>query len=417
MNKFRYPGEFEKQDAVILCWPGEEYPVRGYNVYDVYVEVVENILPHAEVIINCGIEGSLERCRERLTASGVDISRIRFTQFEDNLSWARDYGPDILVDSEGNRRLINFNFNTYQEETDSCETALAAKKIAPHMAIELDCLDILDSPIITEGGNKEFNGNGVLMTIEDTEVTKRNPGYTREEIEGEYKRLFNLDKVIWLENPGYDDEDRLSGALDCVEGVDIYRSASANGHIDEMCRFVGEDTILLAHVSPEEAEGLKSAQITKDRLERSYEILKGETTAEGKPFSIVRIPCPEPIYLTLDGEDNYYHEWFGVYESQKALGLIGDTLRDGSQVPSGPLTVQPALSYCNFLILNDVVLSQCYYREGMPLRVKEKDEEAARVLGELFPERRIIPIDTTALNIMGGGIHCITKNISYAKKR
>ncbi|PES94211.1 hypothetical protein CN491_17695 [Bacillus cereus] len=40
----------------------------------------------------------------------------------------------------------------------------------------------------------------------------------------------------------------------------------ANGHIDEMCRFVGENTIILAEVTDEEAEESNSAKITKKCL-------------------------------------------------------------------------------------------------------------------------------------------------------
>lgn len=36
-----------------------------------------------------------------------------------------------------------------------------------------------------------------------------------------------------------------------------------------------------------------------------------------------------------------------------------------------------------------MVIGQKYYEEGMPAKVKEKDEEALRVLQAAFPDRRI----------------------------
>jgi len=69
------------------------------------------------------------------------------------------------------------------------------------------------------------------------------------------------------------------------------------------------------------------------------------------------------------------------------------------------------LSYCNFLIANDVVLAQKYYEAGMPERIKQKDEEALRVLQVAFPSKRIVQINTLPLNLYGGGIHCHTRNI------
>lgn len=40
--------------------------------------------------------------------------------------------------------------------------------------------------------------------------------------------------------------------------------------------------ILLAEVTEEEASKLESMRITKGRLDKAYEILKGETDADGK---------------------------------------------------------------------------------------------------------------------------------------
>ncbi|MDZ4910825.1 agmatine deiminase family protein, partial [Clostridium perfringens] len=124
---------------------------------------------------------------------------------------------------------------------------------------------------------------GVLMAIEDTEVRKRNPKYSKEQIEEEFKKLFNLKKVIWLPYPSFEDEEVYDGVLDIIDGNPVFRSLSANGHIDEMCRFVGENTVLLAEITEEEAEELESARITKERFDQAYEILKNETDAEGNP--------------------------------------------------------------------------------------------------------------------------------------
>ncbi|MDM5259321.1 agmatine deiminase family protein [Bacillus toyonensis] len=407
-NKFRYPGEFEPQDSVMLCWVSEAEAAKGYNAQQVFIEVIKNLVDEVQVYVNCGIEGSLQICKEQLAKNGVDIEKIIFTQFKDTLNWARDYGADIIVDSDGNKRLINFNFNTYGMEDENGVAALDAKKIALHHAIELGCTDIVNSKLITEGGNKEFNGNGVLMTIEETEVYKRNPSYTKEQVEEEYKQLFNLDKVIWLPHSSFDDEEVYDGILDIVDGEPVFRSLSANGHIDEMCRFVGKNTIILAEVTDEEAEELNSAKITKERLDLAFDILSKETDAEGNPFDIIRIPTPEPIYLTAVPGDEIYEIW----QCYKVIENIGDTLRDGTPFPTGKIKMQPALSYCNFLILNKIVLGQKYWKEGLSEKIKEKDEQTQKVLEEVFPDRKVIMIDTIALNILGGGIHCITKNVA-----
>lgn len=196
---FRYIGEFEKQKAVMLCWADVPFSAEGYDVHEVYVQVIKNIMTEAQVYINCGIEGSMARCKDVLKRNNIDIEKIHFTQFEDELHWARDYGPDILVDNCGNKRLISFNFNSYGMRDPQDAVAVLAKNMASQMARELGCTDIRESLLITEGGDKEFNGAGICMAIEQTETVKRNPSFTKAQIEAEYKRLFHLKKVLWIE--------------------------------------------------------------------------------------------------------------------------------------------------------------------------------------------------------------------------
>ena len=267
-NHFRYVGEFEKQKAIMICWADVPFSAKGYNVHEVFVQVIKNIMTQAEVYVNCGMEGSLARCKDVLARNNIETAKIHFTQFADELHWARDYGLDLLVDPCGNKRLIHFNFNCYGARDTQNPVSLLAKNIAPHMAIEVGCTDIIESPLITEGGDKEFNGAGICMAIERTEVEKRNPSLTKEQIEAQYKRLFGLEKIIWIPEASYEDEDIFDGPLDIVDGKPIYRSLSANGHIDEICRFVDENTVLLAEVTEAESVKLPYANITKKRLDR-----------------------------------------------------------------------------------------------------------------------------------------------------
>lgn len=79
--------------------------------------------------------------------------------------------------------------------------------------------------------------------------------------------------------------------------------------------------------------------------------------------------------------------------------------------------MQPALSYVNFLILNNIVIAQNYWEEGRPESIRERDKQALAVLQEVFPDRKIVPFVSTALNIRGGGVHCATKNVGKASKQ
>lgn len=406
--KFRAPGEFEKQDAVAVFWPKVKEPITGYDAFKPYTEVIKELTAVVEVYVNCGTEGTIHTCRECLKEADVDMSKVHISQCPDDTSWARDYGPDVVVDDHGHKRLIAFRFNTYGQAEPDFPMSVRGTNMGPHMGIEMGIRDIVFSDIFTEGGDREHNGQGVMMAISDTEGRKRNPNMPLEEVEAEFKRVYNLEKLIWLPLPTYDDESIFEGPLDIINGKKVYRSASANGHIDEMCRFVSADTILLAEVTEEEAAELNSARITKERLDQCYEILKKETNVDGKPFNIVRMPVPEPIYIDSQPGDWTNSNFGSLFSDEETF------MDDGSPMPKGVITIVPALSYCNFLIVNDLVLAQKYWKEGMPEKIKQKDEAALAVLKQVFPDRKVIALDTIALNIRGGGIHCITKNVGAA---
>ena len=411
---FYFTAEFDRRKAVCIFWPRTVEPVKGYNAHKVIAEFTKILQDEGDVelYINCGHEGTIDNVRTALKAAGADIEKIHFTQFPDLTNWARDYGPDLLVDGKGNTQLVSFNFNVYGQAAPDFPMSVLGTNMNAHMALHMGCRDFVVPNIFSEGGDRGINGKGVLMTIENTEVTKRNPNMTREQVEQAFKDALNLKKIIWLPFPTYDDEGILDGPMDIIDGKPIYRSLSANGHIDEMCRFVNANTVLLTEVDEEEASRLNSSRITKERLDMAYEVLKNSTDADGNPINIVRIPAAEPIYIeTVPGE--WLRDTWGKRFDD---GNDNTTLADGSPMPkdTDPITVQPALSYCNFLVCNNVVLAQRYWKEGLPLSIKERDEKAKQVLESVFPDRKVIALDTIALNIMGGGIHCMTKDIPVA---
>ena len=406
-NTFRYAGEFEEQEAVIVGWPRIIQPVKGMFTEGVMVQVVKALIGQVEkVIVNCGWPGTYDRCRELLTESGVDLKDITITQMPDMMHWARDYGPDIMKNDKGEMRLVHFRFDMYGMGEEDSEMSTLCHKYAPHMAAELGCFDIVSSCLISEGGDKEFNGAGVMMAIEETEVAKRNGSMTRDEVEAEFKRVFDLKKVIWLPKCHWEEEPSTIGVLDYVDGKPVYRSGSANGHIDELARFVDKNTVLLLEVDEEEAKSLESARITKERCDMAYEVLKNETDAEGTPLNIIRIPAPIPEYVVTTPEDWTNRTWGRRFaENEAAL------LDDGTPMPEGEIIMQPTISYINYLVCNRVVIAQCYWREGKPEAIRQRDEEAMAALRKAYPGRTIVPIYSMDLNIRGGGIHCATKNI------
>lgn len=425
-HNYRAVAEFEPQDSVILSWPPDVESCRGENVETVMTEVVKALVSRVSVIVQCYYP-SIEHAKEILEAAGVDTSKIRFVRYQSEdlideeigdlyveTTYPRDYGAEIVMDNDGNRAVIDFD-NAYYCTAGSNRYTREATAIQSfgrwHASLEgID--DIIFTRLISEGGDREFNGKGLMMCVEDTEVRKRNPNLHKSEVEKEFKRLFNVEKVIMLPLPTFDDEDHFAGAIPGPDGKwTAFRSSSANGHIDEMCRFVNEDTVLLAEVTEEEAAASEMDRINKERLDMALEILKNTTTVDGKPLNIIRIPVAAPYFVEIDERDLLHSIWMDT------RGDVGDVMPDGTPFPEGKMTVLHAMSYCNFLITNGAVLGQKFWREGMPEEIRKKDQQAREVLQKCFPDREIIQINTLPLNLLGGGIHCGTHQIPSSSRR
>jgi agmatine deiminase len=134
-------------------------------------------------------------------------------------------------------------------------------------------------------------------------------------------------------------------------------------------------------------------KISYERLEENYRILKNARDQDGKPFKIIRVPVPEMI--TRQGTVN---------RNDSAL------IKNNKLPPEGgKVTVFIATSYLNFLVTNDIVLMASYWKPGRPEVMRQKDQQAEKILKQAFPRRKVIALNVEVLNESGGGIHCATQ--------
>ena len=209
-------------------WIPDAYQMKGYDNSRSCAEIVKALQEFGGVTlhINCGAEGVLERAKSSLAEKGVDTADIRFVQFADPNFYVRDNGPTVMVDDRGGRILINPNWSYYGTLPPDDPYCVQSRIAAVQMGVSLGIFDVVNSDVVSEGGDREFNGQGVMMCIEDTEVRKRNPGLTKEQVEAEFKRLYNVEKIIWIPQPLLEDDDFRMGPLEYRDGVPYLGPAS-----------------------------------------------------------------------------------------------------------------------------------------------------------------------------------------------
>ncbi len=401
-NNFRQAAEYEPTEAVWLLYPQVTHK-KSESITAVTLQIIQALAPYTKikfVVPNDSIEALAKNI---LPANLLKSNTVTLLKFPYREFWARDFGPSFLVNDKGEKAMADFMFNTWGYNDTSSAEAKTDEKLDEAIANYYK-IPIISTNIVTEGGDHEVNSKGTLLLVEAVEK-HRNPGQTLDEIAKEFKRVLGVTKIIWLKQGVRDDDNSTFGKIEGPAKKMFYTVLTTNGHVDEFARFVNDSTILLAWVKPEDRTSGVEIESQK-RMEVNFNILKNATDQDGKPFKIIKVPMPYPVLNTLQPGD-------GVYDVLSQL-----TFTDGSKFPQGKtIDVIAAASYLNFLIANKVVLMAKYWQPGLSNEIKKRDEEAFNIIQNAFPDKKIISINTLAVNLGGGGMHCITINEPKAFKK
>eukprot|EP00736_Rhodelphis_marinus_P000522 Rmarinus@m.4409 len=395
----RVPAEFEPQDAIWLSWPTYENK-RGLPVEDVHASIIKALSSHVQVHVLVENVETQTSVLSYLHARGVPIGHITFVHMKYGADiWMRDFGPYFVRRSSGTERnleVVSFRFNCWGYESEDSDTAKQMYEVAAQCArhVGVACSRVGH---VSEGGSRETNGDGVMILCEAVEK-HRNPGCSREDIEKRFRDALGMHTFIWMESGVVEDDHASSGPITIPDGRKVYPAIATGGHTDEFVRFVSKDTVLLGEVTEFEARRCPLAAETRRRMERNFEILRQARGADGKPFNIVRVPFPETLVKEVGPGDGVYD-----YLSQISYRAGAPPFPKGENI-----WVFYAASYLNFLVSNGVVVMPRYYRPGRFESIRSRDEWAQTILQTQFPSHDIVAIDVDAINLGGGGIHCVT---------
>lgn len=340
---FRMPAEWEPHEATWIAWPHNrtDWPGKLAAIGWVYGEIVRKIASGEVVRIIVKSESHEERARRVLTRVGVDLSRVEFFLFETNRGWTRDFGP-VFVRCGGERpkvAITRFRFNAWARYPDWEKDDAIPERIAETLGLCLFCAKSQGRDIVLEGGGIDVNGRGTLITTEecflDRTTQVRNPGLGRKEIEYALRDYLGVTNVLWLGRG--------------IAGDDTH------GHIDDVCRFVMPDTVVLCREDNPQDVNYRSLEENRERLE-------GMRLEDGSRIEVISLPMPEPLYL------------------------------DGQRLPA---------SYVNFYISNAAVL--------VPTFNDPKDRTALGILAEIFSDRLVVGIHAVDLVLGLGTLHCLTR--------
>jgi agmatine deiminase len=339
MPNYRMPAEWEPHAATWIAWPHHEpdWPGKFEPIPWVYAEIVRALHVHERVEILCHTEAVREDAAAKLAAHHVDPAGYRLHVVPYDRGWLRDSLPTVVHDADGECVLANWRFNAwakYDNYALDARVGEAMANITEHERIEPQRPDG-QGRVVLEGGAIETNGAGLFLVTEEcllSPVQERNPGLSRRDYESVFRDYLGVSDTIWL-------------GEGCV-GDDTH------GHVDDIARFVSEDTVVLAYeADPSDDNHARSA----DNLYRLQAFERGQ-------LNVVTIPYPRAVMM------------------------------EGQRLPA---------SYANFYIANGVVL--------VPTFNDPNDRVALSTLAGCFPDRQVVGIHSVDLVWGLGTLHCLSQ--------
>ena len=390
---YTLPPEWEPHEAVWFTYAGAPLD----SVLDKVVLAMDT-----STLVVCATDNDslAATIASRWDSLGIARSRYRIEVMGDSafVPALRDAGPIFLRQRDGSLAVLDADWNYYGDLDNMVgtpENLLAFEDSFPTMLARRLGLPVVHSDMVIEGGAVEVNGAGILLQVEAVTM-QRNPGWSKDSMENELRRVLGVTDIIWLKEGPTDDmwylEPRIHG--------NVFNQGTG-GHVDEFCRFVNDSTVLLGW--PDDTDLADSVQlITRQRMEVNLRILEQFRNRNGRALRVIKVPTPHTEYQphAMDTARSYDRMLLEQYPDLHH----GDTIR-----------YIPAASYLNFLITNGRVFAPRYWHEGLDAAMKDKDERMRAILAQHFPDRRVVQVDPRAINWQGGGVHCGTQQQPVAK--
>lgn len=330
-----FPAEFARHDATWLSWPHKEasWPGKIETIYAIYARFIKAVAEGERVCINVADEVMKQKALRHLQAVEADLNRVEFFLHPTNDAWCRDHGPAFLINpAEKKKMIVDWGYNAWGGKYPPFDLDdVVPTRIAHHYHIP-----VVHPGIVMEGGSVEFNGRGTLLTTTACLLNpNRNPHLNQEQIEAYLRGYYGVTNILWLG--------------DGIIGDDT------DGHIDDLTRFVSEDTVVTVVEHNRSDENYAP-------LKENVELLEKLKLENGRSIKIVELPMPAPV----------------VYEDQRL----------------------PA-SYANFYISNNYVV--------VPTFRDKQDEVALDILQKHFPDRTVLGLDSWDIIWGLGSFHCLSQ--------
>ena len=328
------PAEWHKLQMVQLTWPheGTDWNYMLDEVESCFVELAKAISARLSLLV---VAPDTKSVQSALEQAGATMGNIRFFECPTNDTWARDHAFITLL-GDNVPHYVDFCFNGWGRKFEASLDNAINGKMYDAGIVKGEYEDC--TSFVLEGGSIESDGKGTILTTSQCLLAPhRNQPMEKEEIEACLKKMLHAERILWLNYGNLIGDD-------------------TDGHVDTVARLAPDDTIVYMQATDPDDAQYADLRAMEDEI-------AALRTAEGKPYRLIPLPSPDPVYD-----------------------------EEGERLPA---------TYANFLIMNNCVLYPTYAQE-------DNDRKAAEMLRSAFPTHEIVGIDCRALIKQHGSLHCVT---------
>jgi agmatine deiminase len=373
------PAEWEPHAATWLAWPHYklDWPGKFEPIPWVYAEIIRNLVRYERVELIVKDAAAENLARKTLKRAHAFNENVRFHRWPTNRVWTRDSGCAFV-------RACGADTPVREISAAKVETQLQADNALPEALRQLKpSQKPLKAPELS-AIKWRFNAwakypnwlhdekiGSRMAKIAEAEEIQPTFGKSRVVLEGGSIEVNGSGTLITTEecllsrvqqrNPGMKRRDyekifaQYLGATNVIWLGSGIVGDDTHGHVDDITRFVSPDAVVTCVDADPAGENYEA-------LRENIRRLRDAVTEDGKPLVTIDLPMPAPVYF------------------------------EGRRLPA---------SYANFYIANGIVL--------VPVFNDPNDRVALDILGDIFPDREIVPIYCGDLIWGFGAIHCMTQ--------
>jgi len=262
--KLRMPAEWEPHAAMWIGWPVRErtWKDRTPLIAPIWAQMIRALAEGEDIRLMVRDLDQEVAVRAFLREHRADAPNIHYHHVSTNHIWMRDIAPTFVKSDDDETVILDWNFNAWGRKYPPWEL----EADAPRLIAAQTGLRRVQPGIVAEGGALDVNGTGTLIACEPTLIDEqRNPGKSREQIEGILAEHLGVQRVIWIPQGLVGDD--------------------TDGHIDNLARFISHDTVVTAW-EPDPTDP------NHEPTSRNIEALRAARLADGRGLNILMLRLP-----------------------------------------------------------------------------------------------------------------------------